>query len=185
MKQKALQFVLEWSSRTQEFQVGRQPIPSTGCGDRESSVTNLPTRSWYDQAAVTWWTQRGNLFLHRLIIFLMATGYSSLLSVCLSVCSGASLPQPLNGFGWNFAPWRRSVSTLRLVATAPGVHAEEPKMYRGRVLHWPNCVANFVLLFMTLFPYNQSVHTCASCFCNFFTVNQKTDELLLHWSPVL
>ena len=30
---------------TQEFQVGRQPIPTTGCGNRESPVTNLPTRS--------------------------------------------------------------------------------------------------------------------------------------------
>ena len=50
MKQKTLQFALEWSSRTQEFQVGRQPIPSTGCcGNRESPVTSLPTRSWYDQ----------------------------------------------------------------------------------------------------------------------------------------
>jgi len=26
------QFALEWSSRTQKFQVGRKPIPSTGCG---------------------------------------------------------------------------------------------------------------------------------------------------------
>jgi len=45
MKQKTLQFALEWSSRTQEFQVDRQPIPSIGCGNRESPVTNLPTRS--------------------------------------------------------------------------------------------------------------------------------------------
>ena len=49
MKHKTLQFALEWSSRTQEFQVGRQPIPSTGCGNRESPVTNFPTRSWYNQ----------------------------------------------------------------------------------------------------------------------------------------
>ena len=36
-------------SRTQEFQVGQQPILNTGCGNRESPVTNLPTRSWYDR----------------------------------------------------------------------------------------------------------------------------------------
>jgi len=58
LKQKTLQFVLERSSRTQEFQVGWQPIPSTGCGNRESPVTNLPTRSWYDQVTVTRQTQR-------------------------------------------------------------------------------------------------------------------------------
>jgi len=58
MKQKTLQFALEWSSRTQEFQVSRQPIPSMGCGNRESLVTNLPTRSRYDQVTVTRWTQR-------------------------------------------------------------------------------------------------------------------------------
>jgi len=39
MKQKTLQFALEWCSRTQDFQVGRQPIPSTECGNRESPVT--------------------------------------------------------------------------------------------------------------------------------------------------
>ena len=58
MKQKTLQFALEWCSRTQEFQVGRQPIPSTEYGNRESPVTNLSTRSWYDQVTVTRWTQR-------------------------------------------------------------------------------------------------------------------------------
>jgi len=58
MKQKTLQFALEWSSRTQEFQVGRQPIPSMGCGNRESLVTNLPTRSRYDQVTVTRWMQQ-------------------------------------------------------------------------------------------------------------------------------
>ena len=42
MKHKTLQFALEWRSRTQEFQVGRQLIRSTGCGDRESPVTYLP-----------------------------------------------------------------------------------------------------------------------------------------------
>jgi len=36
----------------QGFQVGQQLIPSTGCGNRESPVTNLPTRSWYDQVTV-------------------------------------------------------------------------------------------------------------------------------------
>jgi len=51
MKQKTLQFALEWSSRTQEFQVARQLIPSMGCGNRESPVTNLPIRSWYDQVS--------------------------------------------------------------------------------------------------------------------------------------
>jgi len=34
-------------SSVEEFQVGRQPIPSTKCGKGESPVTNLPTRSWY------------------------------------------------------------------------------------------------------------------------------------------
>jgi len=58
MKQKTLQFVLEWSNRTQEFQVGRQPIPSTGCSNRESPVTDLPTHSWYDQVTVTRRMQR-------------------------------------------------------------------------------------------------------------------------------
>jgi len=28
-------------------------FPSTGCGNRESPVTNLPTRSWCDQVTVT------------------------------------------------------------------------------------------------------------------------------------
>jgi len=42
----------------QEFQVDRQPIPSTGWGNRESPVTNLQTRSWYDQVTVTRWMQR-------------------------------------------------------------------------------------------------------------------------------
>ena len=51
-KQKTLHFVLEWSSRTQEFQVGRQPIPSTGCSNRESPFINLPTHSWNDQVTV-------------------------------------------------------------------------------------------------------------------------------------
>ena len=36
-----------------KFQVGRLPIPSTECGNRESPVTNLLTRSWYDQVTVT------------------------------------------------------------------------------------------------------------------------------------
>ena len=44
MKQETLQRAPEWYSRTQEFKVGRQPIPSTGCGKRESPVTNLPIR---------------------------------------------------------------------------------------------------------------------------------------------
>ena len=35
-----------------------EPIPSTGCSNRESPVTNLPTRSWYDQVTVTRRTQR-------------------------------------------------------------------------------------------------------------------------------
>jgi len=43
MKLKTLQFALEWSSWTQQFQVGRQPILSMGCDNRESPVTDLPT----------------------------------------------------------------------------------------------------------------------------------------------
>jgi len=30
----------------------------SGCGNRESPVTNLPTRSWYDRVTVTRRTQR-------------------------------------------------------------------------------------------------------------------------------
>ena len=58
MKQETFQFALEWCHRTQEFQVGRQPTPSTGRGNRESPVISLPTRSWYDQVTVTQWTLR-------------------------------------------------------------------------------------------------------------------------------
>jgi len=58
MKQKTLQFALEWSSRMQEFQIGRQSIPSTGCSNRESPVIRLPTRSWYNQVTVICWMQQ-------------------------------------------------------------------------------------------------------------------------------
>ena len=36
MKQKTLQYVLEWSSQAQEFQVGRQPTLSTGAATEKS-----------------------------------------------------------------------------------------------------------------------------------------------------
>ena len=37
----------------QEFQVCRQPIPSTRCGNRESPVTSRLTCCWYDQVIIT------------------------------------------------------------------------------------------------------------------------------------
>jgi len=41
------------SSRNIKLGQMLEPIPSTGCGNRKSPVTNLPTRSSYEQVTVT------------------------------------------------------------------------------------------------------------------------------------
>jgi len=57
MKQKCFQITTKQVHRSQQFQLRRQPVPCSRCGNRKGSVANSSTCPRHDEVATRWSTQ--------------------------------------------------------------------------------------------------------------------------------